>query len=652
MDPKENNKPTHPVWMNEEALVTLSKSYLLKGETVFGMYERVAKHSTRTLKGLGYGICNSYSALEQDFVEILQQGWLGLSSPVAANFGTARGLPVSCYATHLADSVSSIYSHLKETAQLTKQGGGVGVYYGNIRPTGSPFGSKQGENGKSSGVLPWALAYDLTARTVSQGGVRRGSFAHYLPIDHPDVEDLLRAKDHTQGDPRALLDSNLGLTVTDDWLQSMLDGNEQKRKLFVKVLKTRFMAGSPYLVFIDNVNRANPLAYKERGLWVSTSNLCSEITLHTDDNHTFVCVLSSINLAKYREWDGWVSRTGLSLPQLGIYLLEAVQEDFINKASRMVTMGRSVRSARKGRALGLGVMGLHQLYQQEDLPFASEGAKELNRTIFHKIKQDAVKASRTLAGAFGEPDWCKGTGMRHTHLLAIAPTRTNAMIAGAGSQGIEPHHSNFYVGKQSSGSYVRKNTALEKVLVKYNQNTQQTWDSIRDHQGSVQHLDFMSEHHRAVYQTAFEIDQMEIIKQAADRQQYICQAQSLNLFVQPDLSLDDLAELHLKAWALKLKSLYYLKTKALNTTSLTKKHRCPYTVLTKTGCKWCVKVKQLLIQQGETIREIDCLADHSFGKWSTYPQVFLNERRIGGYEDTAKHLGVSVHEEECKACEG
>ena len=655
---------THPKWLTDEGLSTLNKGYLFKGETVADLYRRVSSHAVKVLKSIpvisvGKSYRLPYDLLAQDLYDALWNGWIGLASPVAANFGTSRGLPVSCYGTHIEDSVSSIYSHLKETAQLTKHGGGIGVYFGEIRPTGSPFGLKQGEQGRSSGVVPWIQGYDLAARTVSQGGVRRGSFAMFLPIDHPDVKQLLLAKDHGKGDPRKFVDSNIGLTVTDSWLHSMLEGDSAKRELFVEVLKTRLVTGSPYLIFIDSVNRANPLAYKERGLWVSTSNLCSEITLHTDDSHTFVCVLSSLNLAHYDAWKNWTGRSGLKLTEIGIYLLEAVMEDFITKASRMTTMGRSLRSARKGRALGLGVMGLHKLYQQRGFPFESEEARSLNTEIFKNMKQDATNASKNLAIAFGEPEWCKGYGQRHTHLLAIAPTRTNAVITSAGSQGIEPIDSNFFIGKQSSGTFIRKNEVLQSVLTGYGRNTLETWESIRDHQGSVQHLDFLSSKAKEVFKTAYEINQYELIKQAADRQPYICQSQSLNLFISPRIKTDDLVKLHLTAWSSKIKSLYYLKTKALNLIDKTKTKSKPtpptITILTKDGCQYCDKLKHLLASLDLKYKEKDIVLHSEGSKWKTAPQVFIDGQHIGGYQQTAKHFRQKIspqQNKECLACEG
>ena len=382
-----------PEWLSEEGKATLGRGYLLPGESPRDMHKRLSSHAAKVLER---------PELEEDLFEIFWRGWLGPATPVASNFGTNRGLPISCYSVHVGDSVNSIYSHLKEVAQLSKNGGGVGVYLGDVRPAGAPIAT----GGKSTGVVPWAQQYDLAARVVSQGGVRRGSFAIYLPIDHPDVPELLLAKDHSKGDPRRFVDSNIGLTVTDKWIEEMLAGDKAKQELFAEVMKTRLISGSPYLVFIDNVNKQNPECYKERNLEVSTSNLCSEITLYTDDGHSFVCVLSSLNLAKYDEWKDWTGTSGMTVPALSTFFLDAVVEDFIHKASRITSMGRAVRFAQKSRALGLGTMGLHLLYQKRGIPFASNDARNLNVEVHEFIKSEAVKASRELAKCYGEPEWC------------------------------------------------------------------------------------------------------------------------------------------------------------------------------------------------------------------------------------------------------
>jgi ribonucleoside-diphosphate reductase alpha chain len=603
------------------------------------MFDRVAKAASKI---------NEDDTLYEDLFHCLWNGWIGLASPVAANFGTSRALPISCYSVHLSDSVSSIYSHLKEVAQLSKNGGGVGVYFGDVRPAGAPING----GGKSTGVVPWCQQYDLAARVVSQGGVRRGSFAIYLPISHPDVPELLRAKDHSKGDPRKFVDSNVALTLTDEWVESMIAGDTHKQELFGEVLKTRMISGSPYLVFIDNANRQNPECYTERGLSVKTSNLCSEIFLHTDEHHSFVCVLSSLNLSRYDEYKSWVSASGRTVPQLAIHLLDAVVSEFIRKAKDKVGLGRSVRFAEKSRALGLGTMGLHTLYQKRGLPFSSPGARELNIEAHRWVREQSEIASRELAAKFGEPEWCVGSGLRHTHFTCVAPTRTNSVISGAFSQGIEPIDSNYFVAKQAKGTYVRKNPVLEKLLCDRGVGPE-VWDKILDAKGSIQDLDIFSESEKEIFKTAREIDQFELIKQASDRQQFICQGQSLNLFVDPESDPAYIMRLHLSAWKMGLKSLYYLKSSSL----LTNKKVAPALVVSKDDCPWCEKLKQDLAADGIQYKEITKAEAVEKGywdpNWKTVPQVWLYKKHIGGYTDYV-NLNSQPTEQtyaDCLSCE-
>jgi ribonucleoside-diphosphate reductase alpha chain len=632
---------TYPEWMTDEALHTLSDGYLLPGETPRSMMQRLASTAAKI---------NQDPSLEEDLFTCLWNGAIGPASPVASNFGTSRGLPISCYSVHLSDSVSSIYSHLKEVAQLSKNGGGVGVYLGDVRPSGSPISG----GGKSTGTVPWARQYDLCASVVSQGGVRRGSFAMYLPIDHMDVPEILRSKDHAKGDPRQLIDSNIALTITDEWVESMIAGDKEKQDLFGEVLKTRLISGSPYLVFIDNVNRQNPACYTERGLSVKTSNLCSEIFLHTDEHHSFVCVLSSMNLARYDEWKDWISPiSGRSAPQVAIHFLEAVVSEFIRKAEGLAGMGRAVRFAKKSRALGLGSMGLHTLYQKHLLPFASKGARDLNKETHEFIRQEAETASRDLAAKFGEPEWCIGSGLRHTHLTAIAPTRTNSVISGAFSQGVEPLDSNFYIAKQAKGTYVRKNPALESLFLSRGIDVS-VWDEILAAKGSVQDLDILTDYEKEVFKTAREVDQFELVKQAADRQPCVCQGQSLNLFVDPESDAAYIMRLHLSAWKMGLKSLYYLKSSSL----LTNKKVVPALIVSKVGCPWCDKLKKALKEDGIYYKEItkDEAVEKGYWnpEWTTVPQVWLYKKHIGGYNDytNLKTPTETPTYEDCAACEG
>lgn len=949
---------------------------------------------------------NQDPTLQEDVFHCLWYGWIGGASPVSSNFGANRGYPISCFSVHINDSVSSIYSHLKEVAQLSKNGGGVGVYLGDVRPSGAPISG----GGKSTGTVPWGRQYDLCASVVSQGGVRRGNFAMYIPIEHSDIYEWLRAKDHSKGDPRQMIDSNIAVTITDEWIESMIDGDKDKQKLFGEVLKTRMISGSPYIVFIDNANRQNPKCYVERGLSVKTSNLCftgdtlvavadgrnavpiselegssfpvysarprvssagkpikqwvpeikqavayctgerevveveledgstfrctpdhqlalrdttwveaqnstgmvlepftsrvngfghreiccetgyrkqgrmiwefhngpvpqghhvdhvisqggdkienlqvltkeehwiktteerrgesnpihkvdksfhseytkaavtgrlnpkfsgidnyelinlgkqvlerlgyfdkkayltlrdegynvpisfsnyrfnknfeeyrsyvvgereydgkyeslpsppvnprkvaleeeknkvksirrgglrvvsvrslgvervydltvednnnfyivtsrdsevfsgvlvhncSEIFLHTDEHHSFVCVLSSLNLSKYDEYKNWKSPTsGRTVPQIGIHFLEAVVSEFIRKAKDKVGMGRSVRFAEKSRALGLGVMGLHTLYQKRGLPFESKGARELNVEVHKWVREEAEVASRELAITFGEPEWCRGSGMRHTHLLAIAPTRTNSVISGAFSQGIEPIDRNYFVAKQAKGTYVRKNPVLEKLLCERGVGSE-VWDQILEDKGSVRNLDCLTDEEKEIFKTAREINQFEIVKQAADRQPFICQGQSLNLFVDPEADAAYLMRLHLSAWKMGLKSLYYLKSSSLLTKKQpvqTASEEPKHIVITKGGCPWCVKLKDQLTKDGFKFKEVSVDEAKEMGKWDpdfkTVPQLYLwGALYEGGYNGYMKgrqnlldSLMEPVHDTyaECAACE-
>lgn len=646
-----NQTEVAPEWLSSEGLQTLSSGYLLPGETPRAMMERLAK-SAATL--------NEDESLYGDLFHCLWKGWIGPSSPVVANFGTSRALPVSCYSVHLSDDTASIYSHKKEVAMLSKNGGGVGAWFGDIRPSGAPIR----DGGKSSGIAPWMQGYDQEARTVNQGGVRRGSFALYTSIDHPDYPEILQCKDHSKGDPRKWIDSNIGITISDSFMDDMIENGGHKQELFGESIRSRLMSGSPYMVFIDNVNRANPPCYRERGLDVTFSNLCSEITLFTDENHTFVCVLSSLNLSKWKEWKEWRSpQSGRSVPEVAIHLLEAVVSEFIKKAERMVGLGRAVRFARKSRALGLGTMGLHSLYQSLMLPFKSKEARELNIEVHKFIRDMADKASRELAERFGEPEWCEGSGFRHTHRLAIAPTKTNSVISGAFSEGIAPIDTNYYVAKQDKGTFVRKNPHLEGLFCLKGVD-ESIWQEIDKAKGSVQGLSVLTKKEKEVFLTAREIDQFELIRQAADRQPFICQAQSLNLFLEdPNVSPDYLLRLHISAWKAGVKSLYYLKSKSpLIANSLDEEIPEPALVITKGDCPWCVKLKDELKKDGVPYEEITLNVAKETGMWSeewkTVPQLYLNNKWLGGFSDYIDYKKQSLSLEtretyenaECEAC--
>ena len=640
--------PTHPDWLSEEAQQTLSKGYLLPGETPRDMWKRCALTAEKYLK---------YPGIGEDIMEMFWLGYMGGATPVLSNFGTNRGLPVSCFGHTIFDSTSSIYSHLKEVASLSKYGGGVGSYFGELRPGGSPISG----GGKSGSIVDWMRLYDRTAATVSQGNTRRGNLALYLPIDHPDLMDALRSKDHSQGDPRNFIDSNLAVTIKDEWIMEMIfnDQGGSKQKIFGEVLKSRMISGSPYIIFIDNANNHRPKCFVDRALEIIQSQLCAEVFLPSDENHTFSCLLSSANLAKYDEWKNWKSKnTGKTVPELGIYLLDAVAEEFIHKASRLPSMGRAVRFTKKARALGLGTMGLHALYQSRNLPFASKAARELNIEVHRYMDEMSLKASQDMAKEYGEPEWCEGHGVRHATRLAIAPTKTNSVICGAVSEGIEPLTANLFVAGNAKGTFVRRNPYLESHLTAIGHNTQDVWDSILDERGSVQHLDFLSPRAKEIFKTAREIDQFEIVKQASDRQKYICQGQSVNLFVDPESDADYLMKLHLSAWNAGLKSLYYLKSTSMQVKKSAKSTTTSNvaTIVTKADCPWCVKAKELLSSRGYVITETDrsAVPDDQW-PYSTVPQVWINGSHVeGGYEGLFKLLQPTADPEysECLACQG
>ncbi len=640
-----------PDWLSKEAKVTLDRGYLLKkgeklkdgttltyDETPFLAYHRVAKT-----------VNEYYPKLDilDDLLYCLYQGWIGLATPVFSNFGAQRGLPISCFLTHLGDSIDSIYGTKLTVAQMSKNGGGVATYFGDIRPEGSPISN----GGTSSNVKHWIKEYDLTASVVTQGNVRRGSIAAYIDIDHPDLADILMVKDHSQGDPRGFIDCNLAVNINDKFMYDIINGDKHKKEILNKVLEMRVITGSPYIVFIDTVNKDNPLSYKELGLDVSMSNLCSEIMLHTSPEYAAVCCLSSMNLAKWDEWRCWQSKQGHSAVQLAIILLDAVLQEFIDKAKHIKGMEPAVAFSKKSRALGLGVQGLHYLYQSKMYPFASKEARELNIKIHKQIQTEAVKASKLLGKFYGIPEWCKADNRRNSHLLAIAPTRTNSVITGAFTPGIEPMEYNYYVAKQNKSTFVRKNRQLEKIINKrFSTNEQdRVWQSILDNKGSIAHLTKeFTPSEREVFKTARELDQLELIRQAGDRQKFICQSQSLNLFSNSEVTADDLYEHLIYAWIKGVKSLYYFKGKSL---IADREIKDKYVIITKQECPYCIKLKKTLTKEGRAYKEIPLDKAKQDGlwedDWQTVPQLFINGVRIGGY-DTYTNTTTN----ECLSCEG
>lgn len=536
-----------PEWMTEEGFATISKGYLLEGETPRDMYRRVARSAAFAL---------GEPQLEEDFFDItFNKNWLCPASPVLSNLGTNRGLPISCYGVDTPDSIDGIYKTVHEMAMLTKFGGGVGVSLSRIRGRGELI--RGGANGKSEGIVPWAKCFDTAIVATSQGNVRRGAASVNLDINHKDVDEFLSIR-RPQGDVnRQCLNLHQCAVVDDDFMHKVINGNQEARKTWLELLRTRLETGEPYIMFKDTINKNNPVAYKKNNLEVSMTNICSEITLYTDELHSFICCLSSLNLVR---WDEWKDS---NLVELTVKFLNGVMNEFIDRAKLIPGFERVVRSAIKGRAIGLGVLGWHTLLQKRQLPFDSFESMMLNAEVFKNINERAIKASSELAKQYGEPEWCKGTGMYNTHLIAIAPTRSNSIISGDVSPGIEPIIANAYNDKTAKGVFIRKNKELAKVLNKYNKDNDKIWTAILMDNGSVQGLDFLNESEKEIFLTAYEINQMAIIRQAGQRQKFIDQAQSMNLFFAADCDPRWFNEVHVEAWKAGIKTMYYCRSSSV-----------------------------------------------------------------------------------------
>lgn len=535
----------YPSWMNEVSLATISKGYLLPDETPKKAYRRVADAVAKKL---------DRPDLANKFFKYMWKGWLNLASPVLSNTGTDRGLPISCFGIDTPDSIRGIGLTNAELMRLTSLGGGVGIGLGKVRGRGAKIGN--GDMGQSEGIVPWAKIYDSTIIATNQGAVRRGAASVNLDINHPDIKEFLQIR-RPKGDPnRQCLNLHQCISVDDKFMQRLEHRDPEAMEVWVEILKSRVETGEPYLMFKDNVNNANPPAYVKNNLDVTMTNICSEIALHTDEEHSFVCCLSSLNLTKYDEWKD------TDLVETAVYFLDGVLEEFLVKTNGKESMIRSHRSAKKGRALGLGVLGWHTFLQSKGIPFTSIAATSWTNRIFSQIKTQAEAASRKLAEEYGEPVWCKGTGMRNTHLLAIAPTVSNSTISGGVSAGIEPIPANVYTFNSSKGTFIRKNPVLEEYLDKKGHNSEEVWQQILKDRGSIANLpeDVMPFEDKEVFLTFAEINQLALVEQAAIRGKYIDQAQSLNLAFDPGDSPKFINLVHQTAWKLGLKTLYYLRT--------------------------------------------------------------------------------------------
>jgi len=533
----------YPSWMDEISLATVSKGYLIPGETPKIAYRRVARAAASRLRK---------PELENKFYKLMWNGWLGLASPVFSNMGTDRGLPISCFGVDTPDSVRGIGLTNAELMKLTSQGGGVGISVSRIRPRGTAITG----NGKSEGVVPWCKIYDSTIIATNQGNVRRGAASVNLDINHPDIGEYLQIR-RPKGDPnRQCLNLHQCVVVDDIFMRKLESRDQEAMALWAEILKSRMETGEPYIMYKDNVNKNNPIAYMMNNLDVSMTNICTEITLFTDEEHSFICCLSSLNLAKYDEWKD------TDTVEVATWFLDGVMQEFIDKSNGKDSLKRTHNHAKKGRALGLGVMGWHTYLQQKQLPFNSIASTAHTHNIFSDIKNQAERASRDLAEEYGEPVWCRGTGMRNTHLLAIAPTVSNSVITGGISAGIEPLPANIYTFNGAKGTFIRKNKVLEVLLESKKENKNKWWDQMLADGGSVQNLPdtVLSPDEKEMFLTFPEINQLELVRQAAIRQRYLDQTQSLNLSFDPNDSPKWINQCHIEAWKLGIKTLYYLRT--------------------------------------------------------------------------------------------
>ncbi|MHC5201074.1 ribonucleoside-diphosphate reductase subunit alpha [Myroides sp. LJL119] len=538
-------------WKNSESEQILNRGYLLKGETVEGAIDRICTAAAKRLYK---------PELKESFQEMIERGWMSLSSPIWANMGTERGLPISCFNVHIPDSIEGITHKLGEVIMQTKIGGGTSGYFGNLRERGSAVT----DNGKSSGAVSFMKLFDTAMDTISQGGVRRGAFAAYLDIDHPDCEEFLQIK--SIGSP--IQNLFYGVSIPDYWMQEMIDGDQEKRSLWAKVLESRQQKGMPYIFFSDNVNGNKPQVYKDLNMRINASNLCSEIMLPSSSDESFICCLSSMNLELYDEWKD------TEAVKLAIYFLDAVLQEFIEKTEGNYYLASANRFAKRHRALGLGVLGWHSYLQKNMIPFEGLEAKMLTNKIFADISAKADKASQDLARIYGEPEILKGYGRRNTTTMAIAPTTSSSAILGQTSPGIEPFSSNYYKAGLAKGNFMRKNKYLTALLVEKGLDNEETWRNIMLSGGSVQQLEGLTQEEKAVFKTFKEISQLELIQQAAIRQKYVDQSQSLNLNIPSALPIKEVNKLMIEAWKLGVKTLYYQRSQSVSKEMVTNLVNC------------------------------------------------------------------------------
>jgi len=530
-------------WLNKDSRKFLERGYLIEGETAEQRVRNIAEAAERYLNIVGFA---------DKFEEYMARGFYSLASPIWSNFGRTRGLPISCFGSYVGDTLESILGKVAEIGAMTAGGGGTSAYFGAVRSRGTPISS----GGESTGSVHFMELYNKLMNVVSQGNVRRGSFAAYLPIDHPDIEEFLKIR----SEGSEIQDTSIGVCVSDEWMKKMIDGDKEARKIWGLVIKKRFESGYPYIFFSDNANNQAPQIYKDKGLKINNSNLCSEIFLSNSEDESFVCDLSSLNLER---WEDWKNTDAV---EVLVYFLDAVMTEFINKTENVRFMEAPRKFAINQRALGVGVLGWHSLLQSKMIAFESFEAKTLNSQIWKQVRERADKASQGLAEKYGRAPIFTDSPLtavynrRNTTTLAVAPTTSSSFILGQVSPSIEPHNSNYYVKDLAKGKFTYRNAYLKTLLKEKGKDCDETWKSILVKGGSVQHLDFLTGNEKDVFKTFGEISQKEIVIQAATRQKYIDQGQSLNIMIPPNTKPKEVNELMIFAWEQGIKSLYYQRS--------------------------------------------------------------------------------------------
>lgn len=533
-----------PDWYNTAGYQMFKEKYEYEtnGRSVRGQFERIAATAAKHLVGTVFE-----SQAYDKFFELLWKGWLSPATPVLANMGTNRGMPVSCSGTVVEDSIDGFYSNLHEVACLTKNGFGTASDFSNIRPRGTPISV----GGKANGIVPVIKEHVNAMRNVAQGTARRGAWACYVDIEHGDFWELI---EHLSSEPD---DLNIGWTIKDSFIEKMNQGDSEAHLRFARALKVKMITGKGYFFFVDKANAKRPLCYKEQGLRINNSQLCSEIMLFNDHEHTYTCVLASMNASKFFEWKD------ADAAYWAIVFLDCVASEFIDRARNVPGMEKAVRFTEKGRALGLGVCGLHTLMMQEMLEFEGFMAHSLSNDVSYNIRLAADKATRDMAKELGEPEWCKGYGIHNTHLIAIAPTKSTALLMGGISEGINPDPSMVFTQTTSAGEMERINPVLLNLMKSKGVYTSANIQSVVDKNGSVQHVDWLSDEEKAVFKTAFEMNQKSIIRMASARALYVDQWMSLNLFFAADEDPAWIAEVHQEAFENeRILALYYIYTQA------------------------------------------------------------------------------------------